>query len=357
LNHRWRRLAAAAWMTASVAAVAPGSYAQSAQQPSLRRMVGQLMLVRMQGGTPSPSFLDRIRRGEIGGIVLYRDNYGHAGPAELISELQRTAAKGGQPRLLIAIDQEGGVVRRLPGAPSLAPRDMSNATIAEAQGLSTARNLRSFGINVDLAPVLDVGHGGFITNRTFGTAPEQVAVRAAAFARGLSEAGVIATGKHFPGLGYATSNTDSAPTVIPSSRRALIADLVPYRRAISQGLKMIMVSTALYPALDGDVPAACSTRVVTRLLRQNLGFDGVVITDDLETRGVNHYLSAAEAAVKAIDAGVDMVLAAGVTGQFADRTSEAAYRAIVTAARRRELSRQQLVKAYARVLTLKRALS
>jgi beta-N-acetylhexosaminidase len=192
--------------------------------------------------------------------------------------------------------------------------------------------------------------------RTFGGTPLQVATRGGAFARGLAAGGVLATGKHFPGLGYAASSTDDAPTIVRASLEQLDADLLPYRTAIPAGLKVMMVATAIYPALDAAVPAACSPRVVTQLLRRDLGFRGVVITDDLKTAGVNEYLSTPRAAVKAIGAGVDMVLAAGVTGQFADRTSEAAYRAIVRATDRGELSRSQVDRAYERVLALKRGL-
>jgi beta-N-acetylhexosaminidase len=319
-------------------------------------MVGQLMLVRMQGRTPNPSFRGRIRSGEIGGVVLFADNYRPAGPAALIAELQGIAAAGGQPRLLIAIDQEGGVVRRLPGAPSLAPPQMTNARIAEAQGLATARSLKRYGIDVDLAPVLDVGRGGFITDRTFGSTPEQVANRGMAFARGLASGGVIATGKHFPGLGYASTNTDKEPTTVRATSAELTADLLPYERAIADGLKMVLMSTAVYPALGDKLPAACSARVVTRVLRQELGFHGVVITDDLETPGVTHLLPATEAGVKAIGAGVDMLLDAGLPGE-ADRKSRAVYSAAVVAATRGTLSRRRVVEAYARVLTMKRALS
>jgi beta-N-acetylhexosaminidase len=338
------------------ASTATKTAATTAPEPiSLGRMVGQLMLVRMPGLAPSTSFRSRIRRGEIGGVVLFADNYGSAGPAALIAELQRIAAEGGQPQLLITVDQEGGVVRRLPGAPSLAPPQMTNARIAEAQGLATARNLKRQGIDVDLAPVLDVGRGGFITDRTFGTTPEQVANRGVAFAQGLSSGGVIATGKHFPGLGYAGSNTDNEPTTVRATGPQLTADLLPYQRAIADGLKIVLVSTAAYPGLGDELPAACSKRVVTDLLRQKMGFHGVVITDDLHTPGVNHFLSTTEAGVKAIGAGVDMVLAAGLPGQ-ADHTSKAVYSALVAAAKRGTLSRRRVAVAYARVLALKRTL-
>ena len=171
----------------TIAAFACGCASASTTTPArtapapvpLARMVGQLMLVRMQGQAPSPAFRARIRRGEIGGVVLFTDNYGAAGPAALVAQLQRIALGAGQPRLLIAIDQEGGVVRRLPGAPTLKPSQMTNARIATQQGLATAQNLKRNGVGVDLAPVLDVGRGGFITERMFGSTPLQVANRVA----------------------------------------------------------------------------------------------------------------------------------------------------------------------------------
>ena len=319
-------------------------------------MVGQLILVRMEGPTPSARFLGRVGSGEIGGVVLFGDNFGSAGPGALVRRLQRAAAEGGQPPLLIAIDQEGGVVQRLPGAPSLAPRQMTNATIAKTQGLATARNLKSYGINVDLAPVLDVGRGRFITERTFASTPKLVSVRGLAFARGLSHGGVVATGKHFPGLGYAKSNTDRTSTIIRATASQLTADLLPYRNATSHGLKVVMVSTAVYPSLGAKIPAVCSPRIVEHLLREQLGFDGVVITDALDTKAVTDYFPVSDAAVRAIGAGVDIVLAAGGTSRFADRASDAAYRAIVDATTNGTLSHQRVREAYARVLELKKDL-
>src|SRR5579871_3195156 len=158
-------------LTVAVLAAGTGlgtSAGAGAKQPTLEQLVGQTIVVRMRGTTPSAAFLSRVRLGRIGGVVLYSDNYGPAGPKQLVATLQAAARAGGQPPLLIAIDQEGGIVRRLPGAPTLAPPQMDTTAIAEAQGLATARNLAGRGINVDLAPVVDVGRGGFITPRSFG---------------------------------------------------------------------------------------------------------------------------------------------------------------------------------------------
>lgn len=361
-TRRMRQLAASRITVATTIAALACGCASASTTPAARtapapvplaRMVGQLMLVRMQGHAPSSAFRARIRRGEIGGVVLFADNYGPAGPASLVAQLQRIALDAGQPRLLIAIDQEGGVVRRLPGAPTLKPAQMTNARIAEEQGLATAQNLKRNGIGVDLAPVLDVGRGGFITERTFGSTPLQVANRGSAFARGLSSGGVIATGKHFPGLGYAETNTDNAPTIIRATRAQLLADLLPYGRTIAEGSKIVLVGTAVYPALGDRLPAACSPRVVTSVLRHDLGFDGLVITDDLNTPGVTHFLATPDAAVHAVAAGVDMVLTAGLPRE-ADRNSTAVYRALAQAAKDKTLLRRRIAEAYAHVLALKR---
>ena len=352
-----RNILTVACVTAAALTLAVGgSGARRVAEPSLGQMVGQLMFVRMPGTVPSASFLSRVRRGEIGGVVLYSDNYGAAGPAALVNQLQQAAAKAGQPRLLIAIDQEGGIVRRLAGPPTRSPQQMTTTSVARTQGLATARNLRGYGIDVDFAPVLDIGRGGFITSRTFGSTPRDVAFRGTAFARGLALGGVAATGKHFPGLGYAWTNTDKARTIVRATASQLNADLEPYRKAIASGLPMVMVSTAVYPSLGVDVPAACSTKVVTQMLRKQLGFRGVVVTDALDTPDVNAYWPTPTAAVKAIGAGVDMVLAGGGTGRTADSTSNAAYRAIVAAAKSGALPRATVAAAYGRVLALKQTL-
>lgn len=342
-------------VVAALCLAATASDASPAASPSVAQMAGQLLVVRMTGRTPSPSFLARIRSGQIGGVVLYGENYGANGPTLLIRRLQRAAAQGGQPRLLIAIDQEGGSVKRLAGPPTVAPSEMTTAAVAEAQGRETARNLRGYGIDVDFAPVLDVGHGGFIAGRTFGDTPADVATRAVAFAHGLALGGVVATAKHFPGLGYAPANTDEARAIVRASAPQLNADLLPYKRAIAAGLPMIMVSTAVYPKFGIHVPAACSPTAVTQLLRERLGFRGVVVTDTLYSPAVTAYKPTPRAAVAAIAAGVDIVLPGGST-KTADAMSEGAYRAIVAAVKTGVLRPTTVAAAYARVLALKRSL-
>jgi beta-N-acetylhexosaminidase len=321
-------------------------------------MVGQLLLVRMHGPTPSQAFLKRIERGQIGGVVLFSDNLRSGNAAALVRTLQRAAQIGHQPKLLIAIDQEGGEVKRLPGAPSLAPPQMVNPTIAEAQGLATALNLHRSGVNVNFAPVLDVNHGGFIAPRSFGSTPSAVSARGNAFAAGLARGHVSATAKHFPGLGYATLSTDDSVARVNASAAHLRADWLPYRTAIKNHIPLVMMSTAVYPALGSQLPAATSPRIIA-MLRRQLGFTGVIVTDALQTPNVIHYFSTGEAAVRAISAGSDVALAAGVTGSIADTdgASIAAYTSLRAAATDGRLDAETVRAAYLRVLRLKARLN
>jgi beta-N-acetylhexosaminidase len=330
--------------------------ADTALAPTVEQMAGQLVLARMQGQVPSAAFLERIREGQIGGVVLFNTNFGSAGPASLTATLQAAARDGHQPPLLIAVDQEGGAVKRLPGAPTLAPPQMRSASTAESQGYSTARNLAATGVNTDLAPVLDIGHGGFITPRTFGSTPSSVAARGPAFAAGLARGHVLATAKHFPGLGYATLNTDQSVAKVTATTRQLKVDWAPFITAINGGIPLVMMSTAVYPALGSNVPAALSPKIVRDLRR--LGFTGAIVSDALQTPGVNEYVTTSRAAAVAVAAGVDLVLAAGSTDTYRDTdgASTGAYNALVAAADKGAIKPATLKAAYATVLALKKSL-
>ena len=330
--------------------------APAASGPTTQQLVGQLLLVRMQGATPSPAFLERIRRGQVGGVVLFSEDAG-PGMKGAVASLQAAARSGGQPPLLIAVDQEGGIVKRLPGPPTLAPLQMTTAAVARSQGLATARSLRSIGIELDLAPVLDVGYGGFITQRTFGSTPAAVATRGVAFADGLAAGGVGATAKHFPGLGRATVNTDDAPVVVRATAAQLRADWLPFRTAVRHGIGAVMISTAVYPALGSRLPAAFAPGIVADL-RRELGFRGVIVTDALRTPAVEQLYTTPQAAVRAVAAGDDLLLAAGPSDSSADTdgASSSSFAALVAAAQSGRLPLAQVRAAYTRVLALKAAL-
>jgi len=329
-----------------------------ATAPSVQALVGQRILARMEGSRPSRAFLARISRGQIGGVILFGNNIPPQGPKALVETLQQAARRGGQPPLLIATDQEGGVVRRFAGPPTVAPDRMGSTAVARGQGLATGRYLRALGINVNLAPVLDVPSvpGAFIASRTFSTSPSVVAARGVAFAQGLAGGGIVATAKHFPGLGGAVTNTDTGRSVVGLSKAALLRDLAPFRAAVKTRVPMVMVSTAVYPALGSRQPAALSPSIVDGLLRRTLGFQGVVISDDVATAGVTTTVPLSQAIVAAAGAGVDLVYAAGPTGRGSEAVSANAYTALLAAARAGRVDRTALLQSYRRIIALKQRL-
>jgi beta-N-acetylhexosaminidase len=328
-----------------------GSGATIPLPSSKTKLLGQRIMVAFSGTTPSSGLLGRIRAGAVGSVILFGENIASAGQvARLTARLQAAARQGGNPPLLIATDQEGGEVKRLPaGPPSLSPPQMVAAggpNLARRQGVATGRYLKRLGINLDLAPVLDVPtfHGAFIwgQGRAFAFSAGTVAKYGSQFALGLQHAGVAAAGKHFPGLGSAAVTTDTQFDVLrptPAQRRAA---LVPYRTLIPQGLDVVLVSVAAYPAYDPtDTPAALSPRLIGGLLRGKLGFGGVVITDSISNR-TSTGQSENRAGALAATAGADILLftdpapralaalaAAMGSGQIRLAAADASYRRIV----------------------------
>lgn len=319
-----------------------------------RQLVGQRMMVAMHGTRPSPALVGRVRRGEVGGVILFGSNI--TSPAQLQSvtaALQTAARAAGRPPLLIATDQEGGSVRRLPWAgPSANASELGESTAAKVrhEALLAGRSLRAGGVTVDLAPVADVpGPGSFMAadDRTFGTSAAGVTRAATAFARGLADARVAASAKHFPGIGSATSNTDSSLVEIGAGRSALERDLSPFRAAIAAGVPMVMISNASYPALDSK-PAPWSPRIQS-LLRNELGFRGVTITDALDGAAETRGRTLLSVTLLAAQAGIDVVLLTG-----SEASSAAAYERLATAAEDGRIPAAALRRSYDRILALKR---
>jgi beta-N-acetylhexosaminidase len=337
---------------AAVTMIVLGAFDSSVGRDSLRRLVGQKLIVRMAGTSPSAELLGRVRRGEVGGVILFPDNLGSAAQLRsLTASLSHAARAGGSAGFLISVDQEGGAVKRLSGGPpNVSPSQIATATTARQQGSATGSYLASRGVNVNLAPVLDVpAPGSFIASRAFASAPSRVAELGGAFADGLQHAGVAATAKHFPGLGHATANTDTGPSVVSVSRATLDADLAPFAQAIHGGVSLVMMSNASYPAY-GAGPAVLSPAVVQGQLRKRLGFNGVIVSDDLEAGAVRAVMSPSSAAVAASRAGVDMILLAR-----SPASSIGAFHALLSAARSGQLSRASLEQSHGRIEQLQSA--
>ena len=342
---------------ASVGNIAVPPAAVTAATPTLAQLIGQKLVVRMDGTAPSADLLGRIRRGEIGGVILFGPNITtRTALITLTRELHAAATAGGQPRFLIAVDQEGGSVKRIPWAPpTLTPPQMGalgSTTTARSQGDQTGLALKALGIDVDLAPVADVpaSTSSFLyqQRRTWSFSATRTAALSDAFASGLRAGGEIPAMKHFPGLGYATLSTDSHVVSIRVSRSALAPGLLPYRTAIGHGLRLVMLSNATYAAYDPYAAAGWSPAINSTLLRTTLGFRGVTITDGLDGTAAARGYSTAHIAYRAAKAGTDMLL---VTGSEA--TSRGVFSTLVADAAAGSIPLSLLQASYARILALK----
>ena len=323
------------------------------------QMAGQRIVAGFEGTTVPPVIRRRVKAGLIGGVILFADNLGSdARIRHLTRALQRIRRPDGLRRypLMIMVDQEGGLVKRLPGAPNASAEQMGRRgpAFSRRQGALAGLNLKTSGFNVDLAPVLDVARpGGVIadTDRGFGSTVKKVKATAIPFARALQQTRVAATAKHFPGLGAARQNTDFAVQKIRLTRAALRrVDMAPYEPFIAARGKLIMVGSAIYPAL-GRRPAMFEPKIVRGELRQRLGFQGVTITDAMGTVAVNDFGGTKRAAISAAHAGMDILL-------YGDwQSAGRAERAIAVRLRTGKLPRGQFTRAVNRILQLRSSLA
>jgi len=291
-------------------------------------LVGQHFIVDFSGPEITPELERLVREGRIGGVILFGKNIRTVAQVRLLTaDLQRLAAETGLPPLFVTIDQEGGVVARLhhdftvfPGAMALGatgrPEDAATA------GRITALELRALGINTNHAPVLDVNTNPanpIIGVRAFGDDPKEVARFGIAYLRGAQQAGVLTTIKHFPGHGDTALDSHlDLPTVEKDLRRLREEELWPFVEAVRAGADGLLSAHVVYPALDAARPATLSARVMRDLLRHEIGFEGVVFTDSMEMKAIADRWSRGAAAVEALRAGCDLILACGrLEGQWA----------------------------------------
>jgi beta-N-acetylhexosaminidase len=285
------------------------------------QLAGQRVIYSYSGLTVPAALLQAITAGQAAGVIFFGGNI--SSPAQIASVVnQLVAAQQASPvaaPLLLMTDQEGGEVRRLPGAPAMSEKQIGAsahpAAAARTAGAGAAQNLSGVGMNVNLAPVLDVYYqaGNFIDQfqRSYSSQVSVVTECGQAFITAQQQAGVAATAKHFPGLGSAATSqdTDAGPVTLDVSLSGLRGrDEVPYPAAIAAGVKLVMASWAIYPALDATHPAGLSTAWVQGELRGRLGFGGVTITDAIEAGALTAFGSYGQRAVLAAQAGMDLLL-------------------------------------------------
>lgn len=352
------RLGAASVTAAGLIALS-GSAAPAGidRAPTLQQLIGQKLVVRMDGTRPSAFLLARARLGQIGGVILHGFNFNSpAGLRAITRRLQRAAASGGQPPLLIGVDQEGGPVKTVSWIPpTLAPSQMgalgSGAT-AVNQGQATGAALSKLGINIDFAPVADVpaSRTSFLyrQGRTWSFLVHRTARLSGWFSIGLGRSGVLGTSKHFPGIGQATRNTDHDIVRLTATKATLAPGLKPFKTAVADRVPLIMLSNAIYTAYDPWNAAGWSRTIGTSLLRGQLGFRGVTITDSLDGAAHARGQPSSSLAVRAARAGTDMLLLTG-----SEPSSQRAYPALLGAAADGRIDRRRLLASYRRILALK----
>jgi beta-N-acetylhexosaminidase len=300
-------------------AVAGSSY--SLPRLTLSQLAGQRVIYSYPGLNPPPALFARIRQAQAAGVIFFGENIRSRPQIAAVIRRLQAARLGSRVRtpLLMMADQEGGIVRRLPGAPTLSAKQVGEAPggalVARRAGTGAGVNLRGAGLGVNLAPVLDVFRtpGDFLDQyqRSFSSDPFRVASLASAFIAAQQRAGVGATAKHFPGLGAAAAdeNTDLVPVTLRLPLAVLRnVDMRPYPAAIRAGVRVVMASWAVYPALDPTRPAGLSSRIVQGELRGRLGFRGVTVTDAMEAGALRPFGTIGRRALLAAHAGMDLLL-------------------------------------------------
>ena len=329
--------------------VLPGATAHGADaELPLDQQVGQLVVLSFRGAKAPAYVRTALRERHAAGVILFGGNVVSAGQ---LRSLTRTLRAAGRP--LVAVDQEGGSVRRIPWVgPVGSESEQALAGTARRDAEDAATALRALGITVTLAPVADVPsvRNAAIASRAFSTDPAVVSAAVSAAVPGWLAGGIAPAAKHFPGLGGASRNTDAAVVTIRRPEAALDrVDLVPFRAALRAGVPLVMVGHARYPALDPSHVASQSSAIMQGLLRDRLGFRGVVITDSLEARASLSTGSITTVAERAIRAGADLVLLTG-RGSY-----QPVYDHLLAVARRDPAFRVRVQQAAARVSRLKAA--
>lgn len=283
---------------------------------SLPTKVGQLFVAGFDGTAPTTEIEALVAERSLGGVIYFGRNIESPAQLRALSQTLQGFVPNDVPPLSVAIDQEGGRVARLPWGTELPSAMALGATddsgLAARAGGAVGRELRSLGIDVNLAPVLDVNNNPdnpVIGVRSFGERPGRVAELGTAFADGLQNTGVIACGKHFPGHGDTAADSHlDLPVVARDRDRLNRVELRPFRRAIDDGIDAIMTTHVAFPTVSGDErPATLSRQVVDGLLREELGFDGLVFTDCMEMDAIAEGVGTVEGCVQAVEAGCDRI--------------------------------------------------
>ncbi|MCP1421883.1 beta-N-acetylhexosaminidase [Paenibacillus xylanexedens] len=328
---------------------------------TLEQKVGQLLMCGFHGQHADEQVTRLIRDYHVGGVIYFRRNVESVDQlTRLSAELQDMAAEAGALPLMISVDQEGGMVARIdqegmtqvPGNMALGATGNPEYTLECARILGC--ELKNIGIDMNLAPVVDVNNNPLnpvIGVRSYGEHAESVAAHGVAAITGYQSQGIAATAKHFPGHGDTAVDSHLGMVTVPHDRNRLEQmELLPFRKAIEAGVDAIMTAHVMFPSIEPEpIPATLSYKVLTGLLREEMGFEGIIITDCLEMHAISKPYGVAEAAVRAVEAGADLIL---VSHTLQDQV--AALEAIVEAVRTGRISEEVIHQAVERIMTWKK---
>ena len=296
------------------------------QKMTLNQKLGQMMIVQFIGPSYSLDLSTMISQYNVGAVLLFAANGNIVDKGQLKGLIQQMQSNSALP-LAVAIDQEGGTVDRLKGLDGARPSAMTigvtnSPARAMAAGMQDAKDLASYGFNLNLAPVVDVTnvYNFQLDGRTYGTNAGNVTRMAEAYLQGLQHSGqVLGTLKHFPGLGDVSADPhNSVPQLYRSKSNLETIDWAPYRALIDSGnVHAIMVTHEIVHAIDDSKPSSLSSKVVTGILRNELGFQGVIMTDSLTMEGITAYYTEGQAAALAIEAGSDLLMGAATPSDVA----------------------------------------
>ena len=333
---------------------------------SLEVKTGQMVMAGVAGTAVSDDARHIIGDLHIGNVILMGGNI--ASPAQVLAltqGLQQLASEANGVPLLIGTDQEGGSVQRLSSGYTKLPDAVTvgntdNPGMTRAYGAMVGSELAASGVNLDFAPDLDVNDNPanpVIGPRAFGSTPDVVVRNAVAFANGLHDAGVVAIGKHFPGHGDTSTDSHKGLPVVNKAIAGLEAvELPPFKAAINGGIDGLMIAHVSYPALDDSgLPATVSQPIVGGLLREQLGFTGVVFTDDMGMKGIADLMSLEDATVRAVSAGADVLLCVRIVQDGSCGLDGAArlQQALIAAVHDGRLDEARINASYQRILSLK----
>jgi len=324
---------------------------------TLEQKIGQMILAGVDGTSIDAAAKKMILEQHVGGIIMYKNNFSDlSGSARFVNALKK-ANKDNPIPLFISVDQEGGKVSRLPkdfvSIPDAATVGRSdNAALAKKMGSLLSQELQLMGFNVDFAPVLDINSNPknpVIGNRAFGNNAKLVSKMGISVMNGLREGGTVAVVKHFPGHGdTAVDSHLDLPVVNKTTKQLESMEWVPFRAAIDEQADAVMVAHILFPLIDPDAPASLSKIIIGEQLRGTLGYDGVVITDDMTMGAIAHNYGIADAAVMSVEAGSDIVLVA-----HGYDTEKMVFDKLLQAVRSGKVDEIRIDQSVRRILTLK----